>query len=96
MVCTEEKVVNIKAWGGEVKIRPLTIAERNEVINLLQKDGDINNAKIASLIEAQVLTAHFALVEPKISPDELKALPEKAFEGVKEICEEVDRLNVKK
>lgn len=92
----EEKVVNVKAWGGEVKIRPLTIAERNEVIATMQKDGAQEKVGLADFIAAQIKTAHFALVDPKISEEELKALPERAFEGVKEICDEVEKLNAKK
>lgn len=97
-----EKVVKIPSWGGEVKIRPLSIKERGEVISVLQGDVDINdewkpsNISLSAITKAQILTAHYALIEPKISVSELEDMPESAFAGIKEICDEVEKLNAKK
>ncbi|WP_170019187.1 hypothetical protein [Campylobacter sp. RM16190] len=95
-VCTDEKVVKIKAWGGEVKIRPLTIAERIKATEVFQQSSETTNVKIVDVLEAQILTAHFALVEPKLSIAEIKELPEEAYAGIRQISEEVEKLNAKK
>lgn len=97
-----EKVVKIPAWGGEVKIRPLSIKERSEVISVMQGDATLNNEgkpsfiSLSAITKAQILTAHYALIEPKISVSELENMPEAAFSGVKEICDEVEKLTAKK
>lgn len=95
---TEEKTVKIKAWNGEVRIRQLSTAQRAEVVEIIQGEGGVSNEniKFSNVIKAQILTAHYALVEPNLTTKQLEALPEAAFEGVKEICDEIDKLNKKK
>lgn len=92
----DEKVVKIASWGGEVKIRPLSIKERNDVVSVLQDGLDEKSMAIDKVVKAQILTAHYALNEPKLSISEIESLPESAFKGIKEICDEVEKLNAKK
>lgn len=97
---TKEKAVTIKSWNGDVKIRELTTAQRAEIIETMQGDSQIDEKgkglKLANLTKAQILTAHYALVEPKMSIKELESLAESAYEGIKEICDEVEKLSKKK
>lgn len=80
---TAESTVQIDAWDGEVKIRQLTVAESANVIST-QNRGD--------QATAMVMTASFALVEPKASVKKLQGLSQEAFEGIKEIVEAVGDL----
>ena len=88
----DTKEVYIKAWGGNVTIKKLTIAEENKVNELLYSDvtsDELENNKIKVNIskanEANILRASFALVKPKMKPKELSSLPPEALEGVEEI-----------
>lgn len=97
-VVNTTKTIKIKAWGDEeVKIRPLTIAESFEVMNTL---GALSGEKVKdkpkdvkSLVEAQILCASYALVEPSFSIDELKTLNASAFAGITEIFGAVQELS---
>ncbi|MBL4730282.1 MAG: hypothetical protein JKY28_02690 [Sulfurimonas sp.] len=80
---TKEGTVNIEAWGGEVKIRQLTVAETAEVVKTQTAgDGAMSTIKMAS----------FALVEPKMSVKKMLSLPAEAFEGIAEIVKAVGEL----
>lgn len=97
---TKEKVVTIKAWGGDVKIKELTTKQRSEIVEVMQGDSQIDEKgaglKLSNLTKAQVLTAHYALVEPAMSIKDIENLSESAFEGIKEINDEVEKLSKKK
>lgn len=80
---TVEKTVEIDAWGGEVKIKQLTIAESADVI-ATQAKGE----QVLSMAK----TASYALVEPKMSVKKLIALPQDSFEGIAEIVNAVAEL----
>lgn len=75
--------VEIEAFGGEVKIQQLTVAQSAEIFNLQQK-GDA----AMSLLR----TASYALVEPKLTVKKLLALPDSAFDGIREIVDAVGEL----
>lgn len=88
----ETKTIRVEAWGTEVKIRKLTIKERNEVDSLVLKDTDaaeVADGKVKVDLkkanEAIIRKVSYALVEPKFKPAELESLSEEAFEGVLEI-----------
>lgn len=90
----EEKEINVKAWDDKVKIRKLTIAESTKVNAILsdgaepKEDGKFF-IPMDRLKRAQVATVAFALVEPKISAEELESLSDEAHEGVAEIYNQV-------
>lgn len=93
---SESKTIFIKAWGNEVRIRPLSIAENVEVLSTL---GALNGTELSKeapnakkLIDAQLLCAHYALVEPTFSLDELKNLSASAFGGIAEIFGAVNEM----
>lgn len=81
---TTEKTVKIKAWGGDVKIRQLTVKESSDVLtSQLAQDGAM----------AMIKTASFALLEPKMSIDKIQDLSQEAFEGIREVVEAVGELS---
>lgn len=96
----KEKVVKIKAWDGEVKIRELTTKQRSEIIEIMQGDSLLDekgsSLKLSNLIKAQILTAHYGLVDPALSIKDIENLSESAFEGIKEINEAIESLSKKK
>lgn len=97
---TQEKVITIKAWNGDVKIRELTTKQRAEVIEVMQGNSEIDekgtNLKLSNLTKSQILLAHYALVEPAMSLKDIENLSESAFEGIREINEAVEKLSKKK
>lgn len=97
---TQEKTVTIKAWGGDVRIRQLTIGERAEVMGMMMSgDGKVVGKKIhtnaGQYAKSRILAASFALVEPSISYDELSALPD-AMDAVNEINEALNEFDAPK
>ena len=81
---TQEKVIEVKAWEGKVKIKKLTIEETNSFLNTRETDGGI-----AGIIQA----VSFCLVEPKIEVSELNTLGESAFKGVEEIFQALNEFS---
>lgn len=73
---TAEKTVKIDAWGGEVKIRQLTVDQSAEAVFARGTGGNT-----ATMIK----TAAFALVEPEMSEENIRALSDPAFKGIIEI-----------
>lgn len=81
---TTEKTVEIDAWGGEVKIRQLSVSESADVIATQSRgDGAM----------AMVKTAAYALVEPKMTVKKILALPQDAFDGLREIVEALGEMD---
>ena len=95
---TPTKEIEVKAWGGKVTIKKLTIEEENRVQALLLSDVTPEeleenkiNVKIANAQQANLLKASLALVKPKMKPQELGALSPEAMEGVNEIIEALEK-----
>ena len=94
---TSTKEVEVKAWGGTVTIKKLTIEESNRVQAMLLSDatpeeldnGEIN-VKISKAQEANILRVSLALVKPKMKPQELGSLSPEAMDGVNEIIAALD------
>lgn len=76
----EEKQVKIKAWGGDVKIKRLTLEETSKYFHIKETDG---------AIEGMITAVSYALVDPKINTNDLNSLNESSFEGVQEIFDEL-------
>jgi len=86
----------IKIDGEEVTIRRLTNKEANEVQEILLSDAsskEIENGEVkvsvGKLREVQLLAVSYALVEPKMSRDDLESLPEGSFDLISKIYEAV-------
>lgn len=89
---SETKTVEVKAWNGEVEIKKLTIAEKQESDAVLMKDvaiDDIKDGKIEVSVNktqlSAVIAVSHALVSPRYKVQELLDLPSEAMEGIAEI-----------
>ena len=97
---TDEKVIDVKAWGGKVKIRKLTMKEKAEINELMLSDatqeelekGQVRIA-ISKMAEVKMRAVAYALVEPRLSYNELRQLDGAAMEGVDEIYEELEKFD---
>ncbi len=92
----ETKEIEVKSWGGTVKIRKLTIRENDEVQAMFMNDAtteELSNGNleisISKLQASQRLAVSMALVEPKLSVKQLEDLPTDAAEGIAEIYEQL-------
>lgn len=97
---TQEKTITVKAWGGDVRIRQLTIGERSEVMAMMMSgDGKVVRDKIRAnagqYAKSRILAASFALVEPAISYDDLSALSG-SMDAVNEINEALNEFDTPK
>jgi len=78
------KVVEVKEWDDEVKIKRLTVKETDEYISVKKEKGDI---------PALYTAVSFCLVEPKMSADELMQLNEASLPGVEEIFTHLNEIS---
>lgn len=97
---TQEKTITVKAWGGDVRIRQLTIGERSEVMGMMMAGdtkvvGDKIQANAGQYAKSRILAASFALVEPAISYEDLSSL-HGAMEAVDEIYEALNEFDTPK
>lgn len=91
----ETKEIQVKAWNNnKVKIKKLTIKQDDEVQSMLMNNasvGDLQGGKlevsVGLLQKSQWLAVSYALIEPKLTVDELSGLPIDAQAGVGEIHE---------
>lgn len=82
---TSEDTVEIESWGGEVKIRTLTVAQGREVAALYNK-GD----RVGSVVR----TVYYGLVEPKVTLKQLDKLASRAgMNGINEIAQAISELD---
>ena len=92
-VVNTTKTIKVDAWGYEVKIRPLTIAESFEVYALISAFEKSKGKDFNSFIKGQIKAVSYALVEPAFSEDELAAIKDaKIFEGVSFIFNEISKM----
>ena len=82
---------HIKTLKAEVTLKTLSLADSARVDAVLYKDGFNDDGApqvtIEAITEAKLLRVSLALVEPKMSVTDLKALPKEAIEAVNEISE---------
>ncbi|MDD5406013.1 MAG: hypothetical protein PHE73_03605 [Sulfurovaceae bacterium] len=89
----ETKEMQVKAWQNmSVKIKKLTIKQDDEVQAMLMNNASANDLKdgklevsVSLLQKSQWLAVSYALVEPRLTVDEISSLPTDAFAGVSEI-----------
>lgn len=100
---SQTKTIEVKSWGGEVEIRKLTIAENNEAQAVLLKDklaSEMANGRVeVSIGQAQasaVIAVAYALVNPKMTVEELSGLDSEGMEGVTEIKKALDEWDTPK
>ena len=66
----DEIEVEVKEWGGSVKIKPLTKGEQQRIRESCMVDGEIDNNKL----EMQLFIG--GVIEPKFTEDQIPALRE--------------------
>ena len=79
-----EEVFPVPEWGGAVKLRPLSLAQRDELTKLSTTDGQTDGQKIVRLL---VL---YGVSDPPLTDEILK---EKAYAVVDRIAKRVMELN---
>lgn len=97
---TKTKEVTVKSWGEVVEIRELTVSESNEVQALMLNDstsqdlanGNIN-VSIGKFEEAKTKAVSMALVNPKLTEDEINGMGATAKDGIGEIYEAIGDFN---
>ncbi|MFT7880713.1 MAG: hypothetical protein ABXS91_10005 [Sulfurimonas sp.] len=100
---TRTKKIEVKAWGGEVEIKRLSIAENNEAQSVLLKDmavSDVQGGQVeVSIGQSQasaVISVAYALVNPRMTAEELGSLDSDGMEGVTEIKTALDEWDTPK
>jgi hypothetical protein len=94
---TQTKVIKVKALDNqEVTIRELTVNESNEfykkIVGEPKEDGSMqfNYKEIFSIKVEKVATA---MVNPRMTAEELEELSEGATEAINEIAEAIENFN---
>ena len=81
---------HIVALNAEVTLKTLPLNESMRVDAILYKEGFDDgkpNITMEAIQEAKLLRVSLALVEPRMSVKELKALPKDAMKAIDEIAE---------
>lgn len=94
------KEIEVKAWGGiTVEIRELSISEVNDIQASMLENTPLDeiskgkvNISIGKLEEAKTKAVSLALVEPKLSVDELNKMGVTAKDGVAEIYDAIKEM----
>jgi len=89
----EEKTHFIEALGGEVTLRDLTLAELSEITNSIVDGVDADGQPKMDMRKAlslKYVKLSKALVDPKMSSDDLESLSGKAKGAIKELMFLVD------
>ena len=89
----ETRTLKVEAWNdAEVKIRKLNIKEQAEINDVLfgevtLKDADdmAANISLGAMQYAQILSASYALVEPKMTVSEIQNQTAEFLTGIAEI-----------
>jgi len=79
-----EQLYDVPEWGGAIKLRPISLAQRDEVAAQSKINGQIDTTK---MVRMMVLAG---MVDPVLTEDILK---EKAFSVVDRIAKKVMELN---
>lgn len=73
----EEAVVAVPEWGGEVRVRTLSMGARYEINTRSVSNGKMDNAKFAAA------TIEFGVVEPKLTKEQAeKIVAERAHDPI--------------
>lgn len=98
-----QKKIKVKAWGEEVVIQQLSVKEKSEVESFILGDAtpeELRNGTfkigMAAAIESRILAVSYALVEPKMSVEDLNSLDASASEGLGEIYQAIEDFNTPK
>lgn len=88
---SQTKTVDISSIDAEVKIKKLTIAQRQEVNDILfagstlKKEGESVEVGVANYNKAAKLGVAYGLVEPKLSKKEIDSLSDSASDFINEV-----------
>lgn len=89
----EEKIVYIEALNAEVKLRPLTMGESDAFNKRLIKGYTGKGEPTVDMEEATKINYEkvaLAMIEPKMSVEQLQALPSSASKAINEIVKHID------
>lgn len=96
---TGTKKVKIKALdNAEIEIRELTVSESNEFFKRLIKGMDAEgkaDIDMNQMTEIRLEKVALAMIEPKMSVEDLRALSSKANEALNEISDAIDSFSEK-
>lgn len=87
----QTKTISLESIEGEVKIKKLTVAQRQEVNDILFGDAKVVGAsrsvevEVARYNKAAKLAVSYGLVEPKLSMRDIEKLSEDANEFIMEV-----------
>ena len=108
-VGVKTKSKTLKSVPGEVTIGELTIAQQEQVNDILFAHIDLSDEKHKNLkeddkikidpknfIEAKRLTVSFGLIEPKMSLDDLKDLGTKGYALINEVYDAIKEFDSEK
>lgn len=99
---TQSKIVTLKSVEADVKIQKLTIAQRQEVNDLLfgeskmQKAGKAMEVEVTRYQKASKLAVSYGLVDPKLTTREIEKLSEDAADFVDEVFNAIQEFDVPK
>lgn len=88
-----EKVVHIKELNADIKLRDLTMKEADEFSKRLLKNYTGKGEPTFDMNEATEINYEkvaLAMIEPKMTVAELKALPSTAYKAINEIIKYID------
>ena len=83
----ESFVVHVDAWGADVTVRPLTLSEYMKTHGKVMS-GD---ATVDAMMDAQIRSVAAAMVDPKISEEELRAIDVNRIDGIVQIYEAITK-----
>jgi len=94
----DTRVVPVPEWGGEVTIRQLSVGERAHVNEIMFRDAEpAENGKLRPTLEAftagRIQAVAYALTDPEMTADELRALGGGAIAGINTIGEALEELD---
>ena len=98
----QSKTVHIDSIDGEVKVKKLTIAQRQEVNDLLfgdakvAKSGKNMEIEVARYNKAAKLAVSYGLSEPKLSMREIEKLSEDANDFIMEVFNAIQEFDEQK
>lgn len=82
---------HIAALNAEIELKQLTLAESSVIDNILYSEGFDKDGKpkltMEAINKAKLQRVAMALVKPKMSVEELLALPSEASEAINEIAD---------
>ena len=77
--------MHVDAWNADVKVRPLTLSEYIKTHKKVMGEAP----SIEDMLEAQIEAVSIALIDPKITAQELRSIDVGKVDGIVEIYERI-------